>query len=52
MTIGQQSDIDGLRRVGRVVSATLQRMLDAVQPGMTTAELDALGGKLLAEQGA
>lgn len=52
MTIGTQDDVEGLRRVGRIVSMVLQKMLDAIEPGMTTRELDAIGEKLLLEQGA
>jgi methionyl aminopeptidase len=52
MTIESQQDIEGLQRVGRIVAQVLQRMLDALEPGMTTAELDALGERWLAEAGA
>lgn len=52
MTIETQDDVDGLQRVGRVVSLVLQHMLDATEPGMTTRELDAIGAQLLAQHGA
>ena len=52
MTIESRDDVDGLRRVGAVVSRVLARMLDSLEPGMTTAELDALGERWLAEAGA
>lgn len=52
MTIETQGDLDGLRRIGRIVSLVLQEMLDKIEPGMTTAELDAVGASLLASQGA
>lgn len=52
MTIESQDDIDALQRIGRIVSLTLQRMLDAAEPGMTTRELDQIGARLLAEHGA
>lgn len=52
MTIESQSDIDALQRIGRIVSFTLHKMLDSIEPGMTTAELDAIGARLLAEFGA
>jgi methionyl aminopeptidase len=52
MTIESQSDVAGLKRVGAVVSHVLKAMLDSIEPGMTTAELDALGRKWLAEHGA
>lgn len=52
MTIESQSDIVALQRVGRIVSIVLHEMLDAIEPGMTTGELDAIGAKLLAGFGA
>lgn len=52
MTIETQDDIVALKRIGRIVSVVLQKMLDAAEPGMTTRELDSLGERLLAEQGA
>lgn len=52
MTIESQSDIVALQRIGRIVSLILHRMLDSIEPGMTTAELDAIGARLLAEFGA
>ena len=41
-----------MRRIGRIVARVLARMLEALEPGMTTAELDALGARLLARAGA
>lgn len=52
MTIETEADVEGLRKVGRVVSLVLERMLGAAEPGMTTGELDDLGAKLLEEHGA
>jgi methionyl aminopeptidase len=52
MTIETQGDLDGLRRIGRIVSLVLQEMLDKIEPGMTTAELDAMGASLLDSHGA
>lgn len=52
MTIETHDDVVALQRVGRIVSSTLQTMLDAARPGMTTRELDAIGARLLADQGA
>ena len=52
MTIETQDDIAALQRIGRVVSLTLQHMLDAARPGMTTRELDQLGAQRLQEHGA
>ncbi len=52
MTIETHDDVTALKRIGRIVSYVLQQMLDAVEPGMTTRELDQLGEKLLEQQGA
>ncbi len=47
MTIETEDDIVALKRIGRIVSYVLHKMLDAAEPGMTTRELDALGEQLL-----
>ena len=52
MTIGTQADLEGLKRIGHIVWFVLHEMLEAIRPGMTTAELDAHGAKLLADRGA
>lgn len=52
MTIESQADVEALQRIGSIVSRVLERMLDALEPGMTTAELDARGERWLAEAGA
>ncbi len=52
MTVENQRDVDGLMAAGRVVSRVLHAMLDALEPGMTTAELDGLGDDLLRRLGA
>lgn len=52
MTIETQDDVVALKRIGRIVSLVLQRMLDAAEPGMTTRELDRLGARLLEDHGA
>lgn len=52
MTIETQEDVLALKKVGRIVSVTLQTMLDAAEPGMTTRELDMIGGRLLQGHGA
>jgi len=52
MTIETQDDVVALKRIGRIVSLVLQRMLDAAEPGMTTRELDRIGERLLDEHGA
>ncbi len=52
MTAESQDDIDGILNVGRVVARVRDAMLSAVEPGMTTAELDELGSELLDRFGA
>ncbi|MBI3563271.1 MAG: type I methionyl aminopeptidase [Gammaproteobacteria bacterium] len=52
MTVETQDDVDGLLQTGRVVSLVLEKMLDALEPGMTTAELDQMGKNLLDSFGA
>ncbi|WP_166827845.1 type I methionyl aminopeptidase [Thalassoroseus pseudoceratinae] len=52
MTIESQADVDGIMAAGRVVATVRDAMLAAVEPGMTTQELDDLGGRLLDEAGA
>ncbi len=52
MTIETEDDVVALKRIGRIVSWVLHEMLAAVEPGMTTRELDSLGEKLLDCHGA
>ncbi|WP_126974828.1 type I methionyl aminopeptidase [Frigidibacter oleivorans] len=52
MTVTRQQELDGLRAIGRIVANTLQAMAGAMEPGMTTRELDAIGRALLDREGA
>ncbi|MFY0635313.1 MAG: type I methionyl aminopeptidase [Vannielia sp.] len=52
MTITHEDELDGLKEIGRIVAETLQAMGRALEPGMTTAELDAIGAELLEREGA
>jgi methionyl aminopeptidase len=52
MTIETERDVDALKRVGRIVAVVLREMLDSIEPGMTTAQLDDLGRTLLDRHGA
>lgn len=52
MTIESDRDLAGLRRAGRVVALTLKEMREKLEPGMTTAELDAVGARVLEKHGA
>jgi len=52
MTITREDQLDSLKIIGRIVARTLEAMRAAAQPGMTTAELDAIGAEMLARDGA
>lgn len=52
MTITRQEELEGLRRIGRVVANTMHAMAAAMEPGMTTRELDSIGAALLEREGA
>ena len=52
MSITSQAELDALRAIGRIVRKALDAMAAAVRPGVTTAELDQLGARVLAENGA
>ncbi len=52
MTIESDRDLAGLRRAGRVVALAIQEMKTALEPGMTTAELDAVGAAVYERYGA
>ena len=47
-----RADLDRMRRAGRIVVATIERVLEAVRPGGTTADLDAVAEAFIREQGA
>ncbi len=52
MTITNEAELAGLRAIGRVVANTVQAMARAMEPGMTTGELDSIGRGLLEAAGA
>ena len=52
MTISQDAELQALRKIGRIVARTLQGMAKAMEPGMTTAELDDIGRAMLEREGA
>ncbi|HEX7048279.1 MAG TPA: type I methionyl aminopeptidase [Gammaproteobacteria bacterium] len=52
MTVENDEQLEKLRVIGRIVANVLQRMMHHSEPGMTTAELDAFGAKLLEHEGA
>jgi methionyl aminopeptidase len=52
MTIESEDQLDKLRSVGRLVARTLAAMGKALEPGITTRELDGLGRAMLEKEGA
>lgn len=52
MIVTSESEMEGLKRVGRAVAAAREAMLAAVEPGITTLELDRIGERVLREYGA
>jgi methionyl aminopeptidase len=52
MSIQSPADLAGLKAIGQIVALTLQAMAKAVQPGITTAELDNIAARELAQRGA
>ncbi|MGI6374444.1 MAG: type I methionyl aminopeptidase [Anaerolineae bacterium] len=49
--IKSAAELEAMRRAGRVNSLALQAMVRAVRPGITTAELDAIGAEVIAAHG-
>jgi methionyl aminopeptidase len=52
VTITHQDELDGLKAIGRIVANTMHAMAGAMEPGMTTRELDTLANGLLDREGA
>ncbi|MCW2947816.1 MAG: methionine aminopeptidase type [Actinoallomurus sp.] len=52
VTLKNQAELDRMREAGRVVGVTLRRVAEAVEPGVSLAELDAIGAACIKEQGA
>lgn len=52
MTVSNDDDLNKLQEIGRIVANTLEAMAAALEPGMTTAELDLIGRRLLEKAGA
>ncbi|MGF7047439.1 methionyl aminopeptidase [Paenibacillus sp. DS2015] len=52
MTVDSQNDIDRLKEIGHIVASTIKEMKRNVRVGMTTQELDELGGLYLKSRGA
>lgn len=52
MTIREPFQLEALRKTGRAVALAMRAMQDAVEPGITTLELDAIGARVLADHDA
>jgi methionyl aminopeptidase len=52
MSIKSEADLIALRKIGRIVANCLQAMGKALEPGMTTRDLDEIGRKYLELHGA
>ncbi|HLA52986.1 MAG TPA: M24 family metallopeptidase, partial [Flavitalea sp.] len=52
MSINNEAELTGMKKVGEAVAITLKEMRDYARPGMTTRELDDYGGGILNELGA
>ena len=52
MTIGTEEELDQLKAIGRIVARVLQDMGAALEPGMTTRDLDLIGRQGLEARGA
>ena len=51
MIATNEKDIEGLKKAGQMVAEIRETMKAAVKPGITTKELDELGGRLFKEWG-
>jgi methionyl aminopeptidase len=52
MTVLSDDDLAGLKQIGRIVADALEAMGKAIEPGMTTRELDGIGRDVLEAAGA
>lgn len=52
MTVTSEEELDGLKAIGRAVADAIAAMATAVRPGVTTAELDEIAGRVLDKAGA
>ncbi|MEK2688915.1 type I methionyl aminopeptidase [Bdellovibrio sp. GT3] len=52
MIVKTEADLEGLKKIGKIVANCLQYMSKKMEPGMTTKELDNIGGKFLEKHGA
>lgn len=52
MSVKSNKDLAGLKAIGKIVGLVLREMALHVRPGITTAELDTVGARVLAQHGA
>ena len=52
MTVSSEDELIGLKEIGRIVANALEAMGKAIEPGMTTLELDGIGRRFLEAAGA
>ncbi len=52
MTVENEKDLEALLRIGHICGLALKTMLEKVEPGMTTAQLDDIGKAILQEHNA
>ncbi|MCF4126280.1 type I methionyl aminopeptidase [Methylobacterium sp. SyP6R] len=52
MTVSSDDELESLRRIGRIVADALEIMGRAIEPGITTRELDGIGRDFLEREGA
>lgn len=52
MIVKTNEEIEALKKIGRIVAEIREAMKDAAVPGISTKELDEIGGRLFAERGA
>ncbi|MBO0344920.1 type I methionyl aminopeptidase [Roseibium sp. CAU 1637] len=52
MTVTQEEELDGLKEIGKIVANAMEAMAKALEPGMTTRELDEIGAAFLEREGA
>jgi methionyl aminopeptidase len=45
-------EIDRMRKAGRITALTVERLMEAVRPGVSTGDLDALAEKIIRSEGA
>jgi methionyl aminopeptidase len=52
MVVTNETELEGLRHIGQICARTIQAMAEAMEPGMTTRDLDAIGRAYLDRHGA